>query len=365
MRTTQVEPQITFEKRIKLSQKYLFDFPRKPELVGSSSPIDFFYNDNCAENALSNFKTILNLKRVATENKLVHSFIHYLYKINNFFRQISSIGYLLLNQKNYNRTIKTFGSLSPKSSEYIDEWAKVGNSCCNKTININLEDRIIEKLVEQNKNSVFIINHSNITKDKYIYTILNSFLNYGYSAHNMQKECPRPQIIVSKSVFTIARDSLKKLYKNLGLLPINTQNNKKAYQDNISVIKGITDNFSAGTINLFTFPEGTNSIFKNRVLKDKFQLKSIKLIENLLKKTKEVQIVPVGVSYDNVPNSFGNINMGAPIVLKYEDNIVTCKIDKKIYEIGKLSKPDTHNKLQSILSNLLQENIEKSKYIKK
>lgn len=361
MRTTRIEPQISFEKRIKLSQKYQFCFPRKPELVNSSSPIDFFYDDNRVEKVLTNFKTKINLKRVATKNPLVHSLLHYLYEINNFFRKLSSAGYLMLNKKNYNKTIETFGSLPPESTAYIDEWAKIGNSCHNKTININLEDRIIEKLVKQGKNSIFIINHSDIIKDKYIYTILNSFLNYGYSANNLQKECPRPQIIVSKNVFTIARDSLKKLYKNLGLLPIDPQNNKKAYQENISAMKGITDNFSRGTINLFTFPEGINSIFKDKILKDKFQLKSIKLIETLLKKTKEVQIVPVGVSYDKVPNSFGNINIGSPIVLKYENNMITCKTDEGMYKVGKLNKSDTYNRLQSILSDILQKNIKKSK----
>ena len=92
-----------------------------------------------------------------------------------------------------------------------------------KTININLEDRILENLVHQRKNYIFMMNHSDIIKDKYIYALLNSFLNYGYSANNLQKECPRPQIIVSKNVFQIAGNSLKKLYKNLGLVPVNTK----------------------------------------------------------------------------------------------------------------------------------------------
>lgn len=361
MRTTRVEQQISFEKRIKLSQKYQFCFPRKPELVNSSSPIDFFYDDNHVEKVLSNFKTKINLKRATTENPLMHSFLHYLYDINNFFRKLSSAGYLMLNKKNYNKTIKTFGSLSSESSAYIDEWAKIGNSCHNKTININLEDNILENIVHNGKNYIFIMNHSDIIRDKYIYTILNSFLNYGYSANNMQKKCPRPQIIVSKNVFSIASDSLKKLYKKLGLIPIDISPNPNAILENISMLKELTKNVTKGKTNLFIFPEGRNSILKNKNLKDKFQIKSIKLLENLLYKSGEIRIAPVGISYDKAPNSFGNVNLGSPIILKYENNIITCHTGKETCEIGKFGKPDTHNRLQNILSDILQKNIEKSK----
>ncbi len=361
MYTNQINNNISFEKRIKLSQKHHFDFPKKSELLNATSPIDFFFEDNSVEKVLSDFKTQLNLKRASTKNPIINSLIHYVYQVNNFFRTLSSAGYLLINSRNFNKTLKTFGSLKPESVKYIDEWAKIGNSCHNKTININLEDRILENIVHQRKNYIFMMNHSDIIKDKYIYALLNSFLNYGYSANNLQKECPRPQIIVSKNVFQIAGNSLKKLYKNLGLVPVNTKVTKYAAQDNLITIKKLTDDFHNKNINLFTFPEGTNSILKNKILKDRIQLRSIKLIEKFLNKSKEIQIIPVGISYDKKPNSLGNINLGSPIILKNENNTINCIINEKIHEIGKSGLTKTHNRLQTVLADILQENIEKSK----
>lgn len=364
MRTNLNEYNISFEKRIKLSQKSQFNFPKKSGLIHSTTPIDFFFNDNRVEKALSNFKTHLNLKRSKTESPFMRSLLHCVYQVNNFFRTLSSAGYLLFNFKNYQNTLKTFGTIKPESSAYIDEWAKLGNSCHNKTININLEDRVLENIVKKGKNYIFLLNHSDFIKDKYIYIILNSFLNYGYSNHNMQKECPRPLIIVSDNMFKIAGNSLKNLYRNLGLLPINTKTTKEATLNNISTMKGLTDNFSNGNVNLFLFPEGINSIFKEKALKDKFQLKSIKLLENLLNKTKEIQIIPVGISYNNTTkNNIGNINLGFPITLKKKENLVKIIANDRLSEIGKIGKTTTRKELTNILSDILQQNIEKSKHL--
>ena len=361
MHTKPVEPSISFEKRIKLSNKNQFDFPKKSELLNATTPIDFFFEDNSVEKVLSDFKTQLNLKRASTKNPIIHSLIHYVYQVNNFFRTLSSAGYLLLNSGNYNKTLKTFGSLKPESIAYIDEWAKIGNSCHNKTVNINLEDRILENLVRQRQNYIFMMNHSDIIKDKYIYALLNSFLNYGYSANNLQKECPRPQIIVSKNVFKIAGESLRNLYRSLGLIPIDPKIHKDTALENLSTVKGLADRFNEGKINLFIFPEGINSIFKNKTLKDKFQLKSVKLIESLLNKSEKIHIIPVGISYDKVPNSIGNVNLGSPITLKYGEKSIQYTSGNNISEIGILGKKDTRLRLQTLLSDILQENVEKSK----
>ncbi len=91
------------------------------------------------------------------------------------------------------------------------------------------------------------MNHSDIIKDKYIYALLNSFLNYGYSANNLQKECPRPQIIVSKNVFQIAGNSLKNYTKILDLFLLIQKVTKYAAQDNLITIKNLRMIFTTKT----------------------------------------------------------------------------------------------------------------------
>ena len=87
MYTNQINNNISFEKRIKLSQKHHFDFPKKSELLNATSPIDFFFEDNSVEKVLSDFKTQLNLKRASTKNPIINSLIHYVYQVNNFFNE--------------------------------------------------------------------------------------------------------------------------------------------------------------------------------------------------------------------------------------------------------------------------------------
>jgi hypothetical protein len=59
--------------------------------------------------------------------------------------------------------------MDKNSPEYINTWATLGNSTKNKFIDINIEDGRIEEISNLKDSTIFLMNHDNPNRDKFIY----------------------------------------------------------------------------------------------------------------------------------------------------------------------------------------------------
>ena len=358
---------INFQAKLRLSDKGLLRVPFKEELVSNTSPMDFFFNETQGKKKLdiisARIKAYIRKKQQNPDNSeflqkvLKKSFIY-----ANKIRTVGSKLLALTNAKQFIKTANLIRKTKPEKPEYIDEWAKIGNSIKNKFITMNIEDGIIEKIAKANDSTIFILNHDNFERDKFIYPIFNSFLNYAYSALGNQASCPRPQIVVSQNFIKLVGSKFKGIYKKMGLISVDASMTERNMQKNILPIRSVINNLAENKINLFIFPEGNNSIYKHKSIFEKFQPGIAKIIEQSLDKKEQIRVVPIGIAYDNAKNSFGSINIGKPLYFKrIGEELFFNTTGTDDIKIGTLNKKRTVNDMVKILCENLQVNVDKSK----
>ncbi len=226
--------------------------------------------------------------------------------------------------KNHNNDINelnnSFVYMTEDSPEYIEELAKIGKNTPEKFININSEDKILEKISKSDKPTIFLLNHPNYQKDKFIYVILNSILSQMYTVQGKQASCPRPEIVVSRDMLKILGEKIGNIYKKLGLIPIDASLGHKDKEYNAKSMKKLFNDFSNGKTNIFFFPEGNNSKYIEKPLSEKIQPGIVSFANQVLSVKNKLRIVPVGIYYTNEKNSMGNVHIGKPLYLKKRNN---------------------------------------------
>ena len=358
---------INFEARIRLSDKGLLNLPQKTEILYSASPMDFFYKESKTKKRLDALSIRIK-DRIRKEQKnpdnsqLKSKILKKSFVAANKLRSVASKILMFENIKSFYKTFQLLRKLNPSSPNYIEEWAKLGNSIHNKYINMNIESGRIEEIAKSNDSVVFILNHDNVERDKFIYPIFNSFLNYAYSAFGKQKDCPRPNIIVSKNFFQIAGNRFKHIYHKMGLIPVDASMTDRNFEKNISPVRQLISRFSDNKCNIFIFPEGNNSVYKNRTLKEKFQPGIAKMIDKILDSKSSVNVVPLGLSYNSAKDSMGSVHIGSTLTFnKISENIYFMRDSGKLENIGKLGNRSTVKNIMQILCSNLEENVKLSK----
>ena len=131
---------INFGLHIKLSDKGLLNLPQKTNILYSVSPMDFFYKESKNKKKLDELsiktKARIRKEQQKPNNSEIKSFI--LKKCFNWANKLRSLASKILifeNLKAFYRSFKLINSMSPASPEYIEEWAKLGNSLQDKFIN--------------------------------------------------------------------------------------------------------------------------------------------------------------------------------------------------------------------------------------
>jgi len=359
---------INFTARIPLSDKRLLKLPSNQRVLQSVTPLDFFYRENPVKQKMDFFserlRAYIRVKQQKSKNKnsLTMKFLRFSYSMANRIRTVSSKYLALSNIRKFHKSRRLIDKIDVNKPEYIEEWAKVGNSVKDKYIHINIEDGIIEQLVNSPDNSIFILNHDNFEKDKFIYPIFNSLLNYGYSAVGKQADCPRPAIIVSKNLYKLSGPVFRRMYKKMGLIPIDASLTPTSREANLLPMRSIVSNFIRNKVNLFIFPEGNNSIFKNKSLREKFQSGIARIILSSLNTKKQVRVVPLGLAYDLKPNNMGSINIGSPLTFIKEGKHITClsQENRKLL-IANLRDKNLADRIVSLLCDTLQQSVSKSR----
>ena len=358
-----------FTAKIRLCDKGVLDLKHNPKLLQKPSPMDFFYDVSNTKTYLDVF--IRNLKskiRELQSNKNNSEFkkkiLNKSFKaVNNLSTVINRVA-ILKNIPELYQSNKILKRTSPEKANYIDTWASLGNSTKDKTITINIEDKRIEEITKQDEPIIFIMNHDNVVRDRFIYPIVNSFLNYSYATLGKQKECPRPHIIVSKNVLKNAgSNSMRKIFDNMGLIPVDASLSNRKTSENIRPIRNLIDKFISNKANLFIFPEGNNSIFTEKPLKDRFQIEFIKIIKKISDKKDTVNIVPIGITYSADKNSMGNIFIGEILKLNKVEKSWFLTKENTTSSIGEIKNQKTLKTLSDNLADELTKCVEKSKNI--
>lgn len=358
---------ISFGIRIKLSDKGLLNLPQKTDILYSSSPLDFFYKEPKNKKKLDalsiKIKDRIRKEHAKPDNSnLKKNVLRKSFNAANKLRAVASKILVFENIRSFYNSFRLIRKMTPASPQYIEEWAKIGNSVHDKFIDMNIESGKIEKIAKSGQAHIFLMNHDNPERDKFIYPIFNSFLNYAYTAFGKQNNCPRPNIVVSTNVLKLVNKKFRNIYLKMGLIPVDADMTSKNVDKNVVPVKYLIAKFIDHKCNLFIFPEGNNSIYKDKTLKEKFQPGIAKIIKNILQNKDSVRVVPLGLSYNDTKNSMGSIHIGDTIVLKNVDNeIFYTKDAKEKISLGNINNRTITANIVKLLSSKLEDSVISSK----
>lgn len=319
-----------FRAKVPLKNKELL---KGTTFYNSTTPLDNLFNENCLVKGLNNFseklkKNILCKYFQAPSNFLTKFLAKAQYKTIISARILSDRIFLASNKNAINTLNDGFVKLDSNSKEYIEEFAKLGNSIDNKYIVTNSEDKILEKVADTDTATIFAMNHPNYNKDKFTYAIINSILNKLYIAKNKQATCPRPKILVSRNMLNIIHPKIANIYNKMGLIPVDASvpSVKDAYY-NARIMKKLLIEFCQDKSNIFFFPEGNNSSYKNKPLEEKIQQGIADFVEKALAHKPNVRVIPIGINYNFSKNNLGKIYIGKPLLFT-KNNSINSKADR-------------------------------------
>ncbi len=310
-----------FEAKIHLNNKAILkNTPFHNELT----PLDTMFKENFLVRGLNNFAIFVKSNILCKFfDKPRNKFEQELVKIQNkaiFFSRILADRILLMSHySKIGRINKIIEEIKPDSKEYIEEIAKIGGSVKKKYIIANTEEKTLEDLAKSNEAVIFAMNHPDYNKDKFIYVIINSLLSQMYTANNLQATCPRPKILVSRNMLKIVDKKIGEIYKHLGLIPIDASLRHKDKHFNAVVIKNLLKEFVQNKSNVFIFPEGNNSSYKDRPLANKIQPGIAAFVKSALRLKDNVKIIPIGIDYRRGKNNLGHIHIGEPMEFNRTD----------------------------------------------
>ena len=183
-----------------------------------------------------------------------------------------------------------------------------------KTIDVNIEDKIFEKIAQDGKSTIFIMNHSNQKQDPSMLAVLNTLLVKAYKDAGKEKEFPLPKIILNQDILKTMNKTKRKAFENFGAVGIdaNIYNADKGF--NARAFFPVIKDFVRNKANIFIFPEGKLAIRSDLDFDSRFQIGIAELIKKVLGIKKEVTVVPVGFSYGKGKNKpLTGMHIGEPI----------------------------------------------------
>lgn len=275
--------------------------------------------------------------------------------------------------------IKAVANIKPQRNfEYLEKLLEISSfNCTEKVFDINSEDHIIDDIATDGKSSIFIMNHSNQFEDPQMVVLLNLLLNESYLI-NKVKNFPLPKIIVNDDILKTMNPTKRKAFENYGAIGIDANLFDADKKANARAFLPIVKGFLKNECNIFIFPEGRLSVYKNLEFFDRFMPGTVNLVDKILNLKNEVRVVPVGFAYGkNEKKDLVGINIGNPLIIKRNNDITSITKgnvlqDKNsdLYEfvnkhkneediiITKNGEPVSKDKIVGYLKTFLSENLE-------
>lgn len=276
---------------------------------------------------------------------------------------------------------KNVSKIQPEANEsYLFQSEMISRIfSTDKVIDINIEDKILEKIAQSQGSHIFIMNHSNQRQDPSMLAVISTLLSKAYKDEGRQKNFPLPKIILNQDILKTMNSTKRKAFKACGAVGIDANvfcADKKA---NANAFLPIIKDFVRDKINVFIFPEGKLSILQDFELDLRFQEGIAELINKALKIKKEIKVIPLGFAYGPRGTKLTGIQIGKPVVFKRDGDrttttsgyILNSEFGKEAYKnFFKLHKnekdvlitengiPVKPNEVTSFIKGILSENLD-------
>ena len=232
----------------------------------------------------------------------------------------------LFESKKNKEITKMIAQIKPESNEqYLFQLELISRHFSTlKTIDVNIEDKIFEKIAQDGKSTIFIMNHSNQKQDPSMLAVLNTLLVMAYKDAGKEKEFPLPKIILNQDILKTMNKTKRKAFENFGAVGIDANIFSSNKNTNAKAFFPLIKDFLKDKINIFIFPEGKLAVFKGLDFDSRFQIGIAEIINKVLGIKKEVTVVPVGFSYKKGKNQpLTGMHIGEPIKFKRQGENTT------------------------------------------
>ena len=290
----------------------------------------------------------------------------------------------LVEPKSTKMITQTIASLTPSQDRiFLAQLAEIGRIyATQKTIDVNIEDKILEQIARSGRSTIFIMNHSNQSEDPQMLAVLNTLLAEAYKS-NRCESFPLPKIIMNEDILKTMNPTKRKAFENFGAIGIDASIKNSDKGVNARAFLPIVKDFVHDKCNIFIFPEGRLAVRKDLDMHARFQSGVASLINKIIGIKKEVTVVPVSFAYGSEEQKGLNaMNIGTPITIKrigdatsvtsgdIEKNPESCLYDffekrKDQLDITITSEgvPVSQNEVSDYLKTILCENLEINKNI--
>lgn len=229
---------------------------------------------------------------------------------------INKFSDLFQSKENKNIT-KSIANIIPAQTKlYLEQLCEIGRLySSNKIIDVNIEDKVLEKIAHKGEATIFIMNHSNQQEDPQMLAVLNTLLAEAYKSGG-KETFPLPKIILNEDILSTMNPTKRKAFENFGAIGIDATVNGGDKGTNTRAFLPIIKDFISNKCNIFIFPEGRLAIRKDLDLYGRFQGGVANMINKILGIKKNVTVVPVGFSYGKGEQKGLNaMNIGTPIMI--------------------------------------------------
>lgn len=232
----------------------------------------------------------------------------------------------LFEGKKIKQLTKSISEITPEANErYLSQLNLISRFyATNKDIEVNIEDKILERIAQKGKSTIFIMNHSNQHQDPSMLAVLNMLLSEAYQYAGKGDKFPLPKIILNQDILTTMNPTKRKAFEAFGAVGIDAsvKGGDKAF--NARAFLPLIKDFIKDKCNIFIFPEGKLAVRNDLPFEERFQSGIAEMINKILGIKKEVMVVPVGFSYGK--GEFKNLTamqIGEPVIFTRSGNETT------------------------------------------
>ena len=147
----------------------------------------------------------------------------------------------------------------------------------------------------------------------------------------------------------------------MGMIPVDASITHKNNSFNTAAIKNVFTDFINNRANLFIFPEGNNSVYKDKPMREKIQNGVAELIQKAVMFKESVRVVPISIYYENEKNNLGKMYIGMPFLFANDGKNIICHLEEENSEKISLEGKKSTSQILDFLSEALQTGIAKAK----
>ena len=283
-------------------------------LVTNNYPYKNFYNSYSAKT--NNFKAKTYSDNITFTGAKINTVEKSLHCLEYSMRIIANRLADLFEGKSTKEITKYIAQVKPEANnQYLFQLELVSRYfSAKKTVDVNIEDKILEKIAHDGKSAIFIMNHSNQRQDPSMLAVLNTLLVKAYKNAGKENEFPLPKIILNQDILKTMNKTKRKAFENFGAVGIDANIFNRDKGANAKVFLPLIKDFVRNKSNIFIFPEGKLAVFKDLDFDSRFQIGIAEIINKVLGIKKEVTVVPVGFSYGKGKNNaLTGMHIGEPI----------------------------------------------------